>query len=94
MPCSLRSLKQSFSAIFIALSIATFAVAQSIPTRGPKAPPELQKAIDQFNADVAAWNARCEITHSVAQESWCKKERARLDARKAELSALGAVPNK
>jgi hypothetical protein len=85
-------MKQCFSAIFIALSMATFAVSQGIPTRGPTPPPEFKKAIDQFNAEVAAWNARCKITHSVAEESWCKKERARIDARKAALIALGALP--
>ncbi|HEX7516039.1 MAG TPA: hypothetical protein VF345_02000 [Chthoniobacterales bacterium] len=85
-------MKQYFPAIFIALSMATSALAQGISTRGPASSSENQKAIEQFNADVAAWNARCKITKTVAEESWCKKERARIDARKAELVALGAIP--
>jgi hypothetical protein len=84
-------MKQYLSAILIALSLATAALAQGISTRGPAS--ENQKAIDQFNADVAAWNSRCKVTRSQAEEAWCKKERARIDARKAELVARGAIPN-
>jgi hypothetical protein len=84
-------MKQAFSALLIPLSIVTFAFSQGIPTRGPTPPPEFQKALDQFNADVAAWNARCRITRSAAEDAWCKKERARIDARKVELIGLGAI---
>jgi len=71
--------------MFIVLSLASSALAQGIAIGGAKS--ESQKAIDQLNADVAAWNARCKVTRSAAEEAWCKKERARLDARRAELSA-------
>ena len=84
------NLKQSVSAIFIILSLATFAVAQSISTGSSKS--ELNKAVEQLNTDVAAWNTRCKTTKTAAEEAWCKKERARIDARKAELVALGAIP--
>lgn len=72
--------------------MATFALSQGLPTRGPTPPPEFQKAIDQFNAEVGLRNARCKVTRSAAEESWCKKERARIDARRAELIALGGIP--
>lgn len=85
MSFNLPSLKQTASAILIVLSLASGVVAQGISTGGPRT--DNQKAIDQLNADVAAWNARCKVTRSAAEEAWCKKERARLDARKAELSA-------
>jgi len=58
---------------------------------GPKPPSGFKEALDQFNADVAAWNKRCRITRSEAEDAWCKKERARIDARRAELKASGAV---
>ncbi|MEN3371207.1 MAG: hypothetical protein V7609_3350 [Verrucomicrobiota bacterium] len=72
--------------------MATFAFSQGFSTSGPTPPPEFKKAIDQFNAEIAVWNARCKITRSEAEDAWCKKERARIDARKAELIALGAIP--
>lgn len=81
-------MKQLCTSIFIILSIATLAVAQ-ISTGGSKS--ENQKAIDQFNADVAAWNTKCKTTRTPAEEAWCKKERARIDAKKAELVAQGAL---
>jgi len=90
MSFNLQNLKRNAWAIFIVLSLAPDAVAQGISTGGAKT--DNQKAIDQLNTDVAAWNARCKVTRSAAEEAWCKKERARLDARKAELAALGAVP--
>lgn len=92
MSFKLLTLKQSVSAIFIVLSLAPSAFAQGISTGGAKS--DNQKAIEQLNTDVAAWNARCKVTRSAAEEAWCKKERTRLDARRAELAALGAVPNK
>jgi len=53
---------------------------------------DLHQALAQFNADVAAWNKRCAVTRSAAEDAWCKKERARIDAKKKELIALGAIP--
>jgi hypothetical protein len=90
MPPRLPTLKQSVSAIFVILAIATFAAGQSISTGGPKS--ELNKAVEQLNADAAAWNKRCKVTKNAAEQSWCAKERARIDARKAELVAAGAIP--
>jgi len=68
------------------------AFSQGIPTRGPTPPADFTKALDRFNEDVAAWNKRCRVTRSEAEDAWCKKERARIDARRAELIALGAIP--
>jgi hypothetical protein len=62
-------------------------------SRERPAPPGFKEALDKFNADIAAWNKRCKITRSEAEDAWCKKERARIDARRAELKAMGAVPN-
>ncbi len=61
--------------------------------RARPTPPDLKKDLDKFNADVAAWNARCRITRSEKEAAWCKKERTRIDARKARLIAQGAVRN-
>ena len=92
MSSSRRRLKLGISTVFLALGMITLALAQGIPTRGPTPPAEFKKALDQFNADIAAWNGRCKITRSEAEEAWCKKERARIDARRTELVALGAIP--
>ena len=83
-------MKQLFTSIFVILSLATFAAGGSISTGSSKS--ELNKAVEQLNTDVAAWNKRCKTTKTPAEEAWCKKERARIDARKAELVALGAIP--
>lgn len=72
--------------------MTAFILAEGFPTRGPTPPPEFKEAIDHFNVDVAAWNARCKLTRSEAEEAWCKAERTRIDARRAELIALGAIP--
>jgi len=72
-------------------TLATVGLSQ-IPIRGPTPPTEFKQALDKFNADVAAWNKRCRITRSEAEDAWCKSERARIDARRKELIALGAIP--
>ena len=90
-PDTLR-LKPAISAILIALLTATAGLSEGVRTSGPPAPPEFKKALDQFNADVEAWNKRYKITRSAAEDAWCKKERARIDARRAELVASGAIP--
>jgi hypothetical protein len=77
--------------MFFGLAMATAGFAQ-IPIRGPGGSPELKKELDQFNADVAAWNKRCKVTKTQAEEAWCTKERARIDAKKKELIASGAIP--
>ena len=83
-------MKQLVASIFIILSIATFAAGESLSTGSSKS--ELNKAVEQLNTDVAAWNKRCKVTKTPAEEAWCKTERTRIDARKAELVALGAIP--
>jgi len=82
-------MKQFFSTTFILLSIATVAVGQ-ISTGGAKS--EINRAVEQLNTDVAAWNKRCKVTKTPAEDAWCKKERARIDAKRAELVAAGAIP--
>ena len=46
--------------------------------------------------DLLAWDEEVcmprKITRTDAEETWCKKERARIDARRKELVALGALP--
>ena len=83
-------LKAGLFFLFISLSIATTGLSQGVAISGPAA--KFQKELDQFNADVAAWNKRCKITRTDAEEAWCKKERARIDARRKELVTLGAIP--
>ena len=85
-------MKRCLPALFLSLSIAPFALSEGIPTRGPEASPEYKKAIDQLNADVAAWNARCVVTRSEAEQSWCERERAAFEARKVALRN-GVIPN-
>jgi hypothetical protein len=68
--------------------------AQGLATRGPTPPPEFAKALERFNAEVAAWNKRCATTRSAAEDAWCRKELARIKARRAELIAQGAIPKK
>jgi len=83
-------MKQLLAAILVILSIATFAAGGSLSAGSSKA--ELSKAVEKLNTDVAAWNKRCKITKAPAEEAWCKTERTRIDARRAELVALGAIP--
>jgi hypothetical protein len=94
--CMLNRRRQKLvsSTVIVLLSLATFVLAQSNATRGPTPPPEFKKALDQFNADVASWNARCRVTRSEAEAAWCTKERTRIDARRAELIASGALPKR
>lgn len=85
-----RRLKAGLFSIVISLSIATTGLSEGVRISGP--PAKFKKEIDQFNADVAAWNKRCKVTRTDAEDAWCKKERARIDARRKELIALGALP--
>lgn len=84
-------MKRHFSALFLTLSLATFAFSDNIPTRSKEDAPEYRKAIDQLNADVKAWNARCLVTNSAAEQKWCEQERAALEARKVALK--NAIPS-
>jgi hypothetical protein len=83
-------MKRFLSSIFILLSIAIFALGQSIPTGGARS--DVDKSVERLNTDVAAWNKRCKTTKTATEEAWCKKERARIDAKRAELVAAGAIP--
>jgi hypothetical protein len=58
-------MKQLFSAIFILLSIAAFAVGQ-LATGGAKS--GITKEVEQLNTDVAAWNKRCKVTKTPARK--------------------------
>lgn len=78
-------MKRCLAGLFLFLSMASLGLSEGIPTRGPDASPEYKKAIDQLNADAAAWNARCVATRSEAEQSWCEQERAALEARKVAL---------
>jgi hypothetical protein len=81
----------------MAVTLFTLAIVQSgypdsIPIRGPEAAPGVKEAFEKFNDDAAAWNRRCAITNSEAEQSWCESERAKLDYRKAKLLAGGSNP--
>ncbi|PYI91694.1 MAG: hypothetical protein DME97_12430 [Verrucomicrobia bacterium] len=70
--------------------MVTLTDSEGIPIRGPEAAPAFKEALERFNADAAAWNRRCTITHSEAEQFWCEEERARLESRKAKLTAGAA----
>lgn len=74
----------------ITLSIARLTYAEGFATSGPRSAPGVKEAIDQLNADVAAWNQRCTVTRFEAEQSWCEAERARLEYRKARITAGGS----
>jgi len=80
------------AALVLFLTLAALTRADNIPTRGPGTPPELKEAIDQLNADVKTWNARCAITRSDAEQSWCDQERKALEVRKNSIRD-GKLPN-
>lgn len=84
-------LKRIACGVFLVLASAIFAVSQSVPTRGATSSADITKQLAQFNTDVAAWNKRCKVTKTDAEDAWCKKERARIDAKRAELVAAGAI---
>src|SRR6476469_6735396 len=85
-------MKYSLSGMFLALSLSTFAFAEGIPTRSKEDRPEIRQAIDRLNSDVKAWNARCAVTNSDAEQKWCEQERVALEARKASISK-GELPS-
>jgi hypothetical protein len=76
----------------LTLSLVRLTYSDPIPVRGPQAAPGVKEAFEKFNEDAAAWNRRCAITHSEAEQSLCEKERAQLDYRKAKLLAGGSNP--
>jgi hypothetical protein len=82
-------MKRLLSSVFIILSIAVFAFGDSIATGGKKV--DISKDLARFNSDVAAWNKQCITPKNAAEDAWCKKERVRIDAKRAELVAAGAI---
>ena len=83
-------LKRIFSGLFLLLAVATLALSQGISTSRTQSG-DIKKQLEQFNTDVATWNKRCKVTKTEAEDAWCKKERARIDAKRAELVAAGAI---
>ena len=89
-----------FAPLFLTLSMATLALAENLATTSRDAnfrtettvgSPETRAAIEQLNRDVKAWNARCVVTNSDAEQSWCERERAALEKRKVGIKD-GIVP--
>jgi hypothetical protein len=85
-------MKQALAVILLTLAIVQSSYSDSIPISGPPAAPGVKEAFEKFNQDAALWNRRCSVTHSDAEQSWCEKERAQLDYRKAKLLAGGSNP--
>jgi hypothetical protein len=85
-------MKQILAVTLVTLSIVSSSYSDPIPIRGPQPAPGVKEAFEKFNEDAAAWNRRCAITHSEGEQSWCEKERAQLDYRKAKLLAGGSNP--
>jgi hypothetical protein len=85
-------MKRTLAVTLLALAIVQSSRADSIPISGPPAGPGVREAFEKFNQDAAAWNRQCAVTNSEAQQSWCEKERAKLDYRKAKLLAGGSNP--
>src|SRR4051794_35500409 len=76
----------------LALLVIQSSYSDTLPIRGPEPAPGVKEAFEKFNADAAAWNKRCGITHSEAEQSACERERAELDYRKGKLLAGGSNP--
>ncbi len=83
-------MKQMLAVTLLTLAIVYPSYSDPIPIRGPQPAPGVKEAFEKFNEDAAAWNRRCTTTHSEAEQSWCEKERAQLDYRKAKLLAGGS----
>ena len=85
-------MKRILAVTLLTLSIVQSSYSEPIPIRGPQPAPGVKEAFEKFNEDAAAWNLRCAITRSEAEQSRCEKERAQLDYRKAKLLAGGSNP--
>ena len=72
--------------------IATTGLADVIQTRSKDDRPEIRAAIERLNTEVKAWNARCTVTNSDAEQKWCEEERQALEIRKITI-AKGDVPS-
>lgn len=85
-------MKPFFAVLLLAVAVVRSGYSDTIPISGPPAAPGVKEAFEKFNEDAALWNRQCAVTHSEAQQSWCEKERAKLDYRKAKLLAGGSNP--
>jgi hypothetical protein len=85
-------MKQTLAVLVLTIGLVRPSYSDPIPIRGPEAAPGVKEAFEKFNADAAAWNKRCAVTHSEAEQSACEKERAELDYRKGKLLAGGLNP--
>jgi hypothetical protein len=85
-------MKTLLAVSLLVLTLVPLSYSDTIPIRGPEAAPGVKEAFEKFNEDAAAWNRRCAITHSEAEQSSCEKERAILDYRKGKLLAGGSNP--
>lgn len=85
-------MKSILAVTLITLALVQTSYSDTIPIRGPEPAPGVREAFEKFNEDAAAWNRRCTITHSEAEQSWCERERAQLDYRKGKLLAGGSNP--
>jgi hypothetical protein len=87
----LPGMKFALLLTLIAISTARLTYSEGIAISGPKRDPGGKEGIDQLNADVAVWNRRCAVTGSEAEQTWCEEERARLEYRKARITAGGST---
>jgi hypothetical protein len=85
-------MREILAVTLLSLAIVQASYSEPIPIRGPQSAPGVREAFEKFNEDAAAWNRRCTITRSESEQSWCEKERAQLDYRKAKLLAGGSNP--
>ena len=85
-------MKSIIAVTLLAVALIQPSYSDTIPIRGPEAAPGVREAFEKFNEDAAAWNRRCAVTNSEAEQSRCEKERAILDYRKAKLLAGGSNP--
>lgn len=84
-------MKPLWAVLFLTLPIAELVYSDNIPLRSAGASAGSKEAIEKLNADVSAWNRRCAVTRSDAEQIWCEEQRAKLETRKAEIRAGGNV---
>ena len=82
-------MKSILAVLLLTLSIPGLIYSDNLPTRSAGASVGAKEAIEKLNADAAAWNRRCLVTHSDAEQTWCEEQRAKLETRKAEIRAGG-----
>ena len=82
-------MKSILAVFLLTLPLAGSVYSDNIPTRTAGASAGTKEAIEKLNADAEAWNRRCTVTHSDAEQVWCEEQRAKLETRKAEIRAGG-----